>query len=96
MLSVEQARFIFHARSHVLNLTSNYSIKFIQSSNFCQVCLDPSKPESQEHLYSCSVLRNSCELVNNNLCYSDLFNNADVWKQYTVGRILKSNYEKRT
>ena len=95
-LSVEQSRFIFLARSRMINVRSNYPTSFKHEQNYCQSCLNQTKPDSQQHLYLCDGTTNNTQLVNNQLNYEYLLSDDDFTKQYTVGLMLKQNYEIRT
>ena len=95
-IPVNLARFMFLARSRMLNLRTNYSSQYKQTETYCQACLDVTKQDSQQHLFVCNKMTNNRQILSSNLCYEDLFNSDDIFKQHTVAIILKSNYDERT
>ena len=76
----------------MLNLRDNYKSKF-KEANFCQSCLDESKPETQIHLYNCNALT-STEISEEAVPYDALFGD-NLEKQLTVSRILNKRMERR-
>ena len=87
-----EAKFYFKARSSMLNLRGNFKSQY-KESNFCQSCLDKSKPESQIHVYNCEALA-TYEINKVTVPYDALFGD-NLENQLTVSRILKKRIEKR-
>ena len=90
----DTARFVFHARSRMLNLRDNYPSQFSQEDNYCQSCLDKSTKESQQHIAQCSALSTG-EISINEIKYDNLFS-EQLDKQIQISEILKTRLTKRT
>ena len=92
-ISSDLARFIFLARSRMLNLRSNYSSQYNKNEQYCPVCCDQDKKDDQEHLVDCRGLLSN-QIVVENVNYSHLFS-EDLTKQLRIGQILQEKYELR-
>ena len=90
--SLKLAKFMYHARSRMLDLKVNYKNKH-QSDILCPVCKDPNSSDSQEHLLHCASLSDS-QIVQGVPKYADLFS-ADVKSQITIAAIMEKKFLKR-
>ena len=92
--SVKMSKFIFHARSRMLNVKNNFKNRKYPDM-FCPVCCDPESTDSQQHILVCSDL-DEADLVStgSSFCYDYLFSN-DVKKQVAVATILEKRFAKR-
>ena len=89
-ISIAEAKFIFLARTRMLDLRNNFRNKYPDVS--CPNCY--SAIDDQEHLLTCTKLVDGVELVYGSIKYEDVFHSKleDVVK---VSRILQANYKKR-
>ena len=92
--SVKMAKFIFHARSRMLDVKNNYKNRKY-TDMLCPICCDPESTDSQQHLLVCQDLVEA-DLVSpgSRLCYDDLFS-TDVQKQVAVATLLEKRFSKR-
>ena len=90
--SLKSTKFLYHARSRILDVRKNYKNKY-NGDLLCQVCGDLSSSDDQEHLLFCSKLTDSL-LVQGSLKYDDLFS-PDVQKQVKIAKIMEENFTKR-
>ena len=97
-LSVEQRKFLMHARSRMLKLRLNY--KNMHESDSCPLCSSSPIPsvdnykDSQEHLLICSELSSNTEMMPDNLEYRDIFSDK-VDRQEKVTLILEEKFRLR-
>ena len=89
-ISIAEAKFIFLARTRMLDLRNNFRNKYPDVS--CPNCY--SAIDDQEHLLTCTKLVDGVELVAGSIRYEDVLHSKleDVIK---VSRILQTNYKKR-
>ena len=89
-LSIQDKKFIFAARSNMLELNANF--KNGKSDISCRVCgMDE---ENQRHLMKCSALSDGSLLLNNDPCdYQDI-NGRNTAKISLVGKILMTKFKK--
>ena len=92
--SVKMAKFIFHARSRMLDVKNNYKNRKY-TDMLCPICCDPESTDSQQHLLVCQDLVEA-DLVSpgSRLCYDDLFS-TDVQKQVAVDTLLEIRFSNR-
>ena len=92
--SVKMAKFIFHARSRMLDVKNNYKNRKY-TDMLCPICCDPESTDSQQHLLVCQDLVEA-DLVSpgSRLCYDDLFS-TDVQKQVAVATLLEKRFSNR-
>ena len=88
------SKFIYHARSRMLDLKVNFKNR-PHSDLLCPVCRNPDSLDSQQHLLQCPSLIDT-EMVNPSEApkYMDLFSN-DVKKQTAVAFVLEKKFGKR-
>ena len=93
--SIKMVKFIFHARSRMLDLKSNYKNK-VHADNHCPVCKDPSSVDSQQHLLECASLADDLMIQQSETgpAYDDLFS-TDVKKIISVAKVLADRFQKR-
>ena len=85
--SVKMAKFIFHARSRMLDVKNNYKNRKY-TDMLCPICRDPESTDSQQHLLLCHDLVEADPVSPGcRLCYDDLFS-TDVKKQVAVATLL--------
>ena len=87
-MNIEEKQFIFHARSRMLNLKSNF--KQGVSDISCSAC--KIEEESQRHLLQCTALADNSVLPNNVPQYDDLMG-QDLQKVEAIGRILRAKFK---
>ena len=89
-ISIDEAKFIFLARSRMLDVRNNFRNKYSDTS--CPNC--NSALDDQEHLLACTKLVDGVELVDGIVNYENIFLSKleDVLQ---VSRILKANFKKR-
>ena len=92
--SIRMSKFIYHARSRMLDLKVNFTNRKHQEL-LCPICLAPDSIDSQEHLLLCPSLTDTV-IVNRKEVpkYRDLFCN-DVKKQIAVASVLEKRFMKR-
>ena len=91
--SAYNAKFIFHARTWILNVKENYRNKYLKTNLNCP--LGCPILDSQKHLLYCTEIEDSCLVnTNNEPRYEDLFS-EDTTKQISIARILRGRLEKR-
>ena len=92
--SIRMSKFIYHARSRMLDLKVNFKNRKHQDL-LCPICLAPDSIDSQEHLLLCPSLTDTV-IVNRKEVpkYRDLFCN-DVKKQIAVASVLEKRFMKR-
>ena len=87
------AKFIFHARTRMLNFKANYKSKYLKTNMNCPMgcpVLD-----TQEHVLFCTKIESNClNSEKNEPNYIDLFS-EDSSKQKTIAKIIKGRLEKR-
>ena len=87
------AKFIFHARTRMLNVKANYKSQYLKTDMNCPMgcpVLD-----SQEHVILCTKIESFClNSEKNEPKYKDLFT-EDSSKQKTIAKIIKGRLEKR-
>ena len=90
-INIRSKKFIFSARSRMLDVSSNYSNTATQT--FCPVCKVSSNLDNQEHLLLCQKLSTN-QPVQEVLVYDDLLNGA-VPKQIQIAAVLEANFRLR-
>ena len=92
--SVKMAKFIFHARSRMLDCKNNYKNRN-HADMFCSICRDPESLDSQQHLLICpSLVDADMVSAGSNIQYEDLFTD-NVMKQEAVATILEKRLKKK-
>ena len=90
------SKFIFHARTRMLDVKQNFKNKYINQNKNCP--LGCSVVDNQEHLLHCPAIENklgmSCVSNKNSPHYEDLFS-EDSAKQITLATILDERYKVR-
>ena len=86
-LSINQTKFLFHLRTRMFFLRSNY--QHMYDDEYCPICSSISSGErfrdNQEHLLSCNMLCNATDIENIGVCYSDLFGeNQELQAKVTI------------
>ena len=84
------AKFIFQARTRMLNIKANYGKK-----EPCPVCLNPTTIDMQEHLLECVKLGGNELSLGEVPRYDDLFS-KDLQKILRIGVILSEKFSRRT
>ena len=92
--SIQLSKFIFHARSRMLDMKVNFKNR-PHSDLLCLTCRAPDSLDSQQHLLECPSLMDT-EVVNQDEVpkYLDLFSN-DIKKQTIVASVLEKKFRKR-
>ena len=88
--SVQETKFLFALRSRMVNVKVNYREK--HTNLLCPCC--KMEDDSQEHLLSCSEIKEDSILVRSVPAYQDLFG-SNVEEQVNLARILKKRFEQR-
>ena len=87
------AKFIFHARTRMLNVKANYKNRYLKTDINCPMgcpILD-----SQEHVLFCTKIESCCLIMEKNEPkYQDLFSENSS-KQKTIAKLLRGRLEKR-
>ena len=93
-ISNNLAKFIFHARSSMLDIAGNYRSKY-KNETHCRSCMDQTQSETQFHVFNCISLASS-EVTSrgSSVQYFDLFN-GDLEKQVTAASILQARLKMR-
>ena len=90
--NVQLSKFLFQARSRMLNLRGNFKQKYKKNDWNCE--LGCQIEESQEHLLFCEKLSDSAVSIQQVANYHDLFSNQ-LEKQLTVASILQERSVRR-
>ena len=91
LMSNHEAKFLFHSRSRMLPVKSNYGNSF--TDNFCPLC-KKNLEDTQTHLLVCDSLNDQNVLATNVPQYDHLFS-SKVEDQVVIVKILKKKLEKR-
>ena len=88
-------KFIFHARSRMLDVRENFKNKYTKTSTLTKCPLGCADLDNQEHLLLCTKIENSSLIsMKYQPNYQDLFSQASD-KQIKIGIILQERLEKR-
>ena len=88
--TVQEAKFLFAARSRMLDVKCNYRGKYFIT--LCPCC--NTEEDNQEHLLYCHKLGDDSTPVDVLPAYEDLFSSS-LEKQIKISRILKAKYSRR-
>ena len=90
--SIKLAKFIFSARTRMLDIGGNFSKKYGENVK-CKLGCDAL--DNQEHLMECSkLIKNLIQKNSENIKYEDLFSNR-LENKIKVGAILEKNFKER-
>ena len=89
-ISVDEAKFIFHLRTRMLDVKTNYSERYTDS--LCPSC--KIEEDTQKHLIECSKLDTDGDLVTKLPEYDHLFSEKLDLK-VSIAKIIKQRYDKR-
>ena len=92
VINVQLAKFIFQARSRMLDLRGNFKQKYRNNDLNCE--LGCKKEETQEHLLTCEMLDDNSVSIPQVLKYDDLFSNQ-LEKQLKVACIMRDRSGRR-
>ena len=94
ILSVDQTKFLFHLRTKMLFLRTNY--RNMQKDDYCPLCANNEEKEldNQQHLLQCKMLCSVSDIQDKKVCYDDIFSN-DLCSQAKVTILLESKYKQR-
>ena len=90
-ISVDEAKFIFHVRTRMLDVKTNYSERYTDS--LCPICKN--EEDTQKHLLECSKLDTDGDIVTKLPEYDHLFSEK-LDDKVKIAKIIKQRYEKRT
>jgi hypothetical protein len=89
---VQLSKFLFQARSRMLDLRGNFKQKYRKNDWNCELgCM---KEETQEHLLTCEQLSDSAVSIQQVPKYGDLFSNQ-LGRQLKVASILRDRFVRR-
>ena len=89
-MSVDEAKFMFLARTRMLDIKANFKQKY--ENQDCIACKD--EQETQEHLLKCSVLNDQNSVIQDIPVYEDLFGDI-LDKKILVSKLLYTSFVKR-
>ena len=90
MENIKTAKFIFQARSRMLDVKANFGKKVP-----CPVCQNPNTTDTQQHLLLCEKLCDNVIVLGGHVPeYEDLFSH-DVKKVIRIGMILSQQFNRR-
>ena len=88
--NVQMAKFIFQARSRMLDVKANFGKKLP-----CPVCQNPNTTDTQRHLLACEKLCDNVMVLGGHVpVYEDLFS-KEVKKVIRIGLILSQHFDRR-
>ena len=91
--SIKDAKFIFHARTRMLDVKTNFKNK-PHLDLLCPLCRDVNSFDNQQHLLKCTSLMDSTIILLDGPVYEDLFSD-DVMQQIAVANVLVTKFTKR-
>ena len=89
---IQLSKFLFQARTRMLDLRTNFKMKHIKTGLECE--LGCGEDESQEHLLVCGKIPESSVTGKTIPMYEDLFD-SETEKQMKIAAILKERMSKR-
>ena len=89
-LNAQESKFMFAARSRMIDVKTNYREKYFHT--ICPCC--NLEEDSQEHLLTCYMLEEEGEMVSISPNYQDLFS-TKLGDQVEILRILKARFARR-
>ena len=88
--TTDQAKFLFHLRTRMVEVRNNYGGSF--QDMMCPLC--KLEVDTQQHLLECKKLEERGEIVSSRINYCDIFS-GKLEDKVNVARILQKKFKRR-